>query len=499
MTFGEYYELKGQGLSPHMILEEAHADMLSTARKGISASECKKLETFLNQLFYPKKYKGNANKYYDTVNDLIKSAYKEEYDKVLDKDFNIGSKDGSYTAGDINNLYKVSREKYETFKHTDRIYFETLEKRKKNLENMLSNIKPDQITSKDLNQYREMAKKCIEDIERIILHRTGSKHKFLVLKEDEDLLQQVANIDAAYKALSADQDSLSPQDYGQILEWTLQAVSSDEEGSIVDNIKNEVSENLIKAMMGTAGSQKTIAKKSNAFNGNINIKNTSMDIKRDSGGSIESRTFTIGTGKNKLSFEYQPSFNPHSSRQGKVDVNFNLEDNGQLIPFKISAKNWKSLVDRDFGNTNLAYALIRSLGDDNAHKYLYMMQDGKRIGNELKEIHSIAKFAIILDILMGLSQKESYADTVVINVREEERIIVFSIVDVLEEIYKNLTRIRVDGYDEHNTRSNLIKIRKAVLAAGVQQSSSFNDLSIKYLQSLRVYLQYKTIKPFIKH
>jgi hypothetical protein len=48
--------------------------------------------------------------------------------------------------------------------------------------------------------------------------------------------------------------------------------------------------------------------------------------------------------------------------------------------------------------------------------------------------HRLAKYSILIDILMGYSQTENYADTIVINVRSEQRVIVGSIVDIIDQI-----------------------------------------------------------------
>jgi hypothetical protein len=46
-----------------------------------------------------------------------------------------------------------------------------------------------------------------------------------------------------------------------------------------------------------------------------------------------------------------------------MDVNFTFNDvAGKPIPFRISAKNWQTL-NRDFGETNIVYALLRSAGN----------------------------------------------------------------------------------------------------------------------------------------
>jgi hypothetical protein len=113
-----------------------------------------------------------------------------------------------------------------------------------------------------------------------------------------------------------------------------------------------------------------------------------------------------------------------------VEFTFNDTSTGKQIPFRISAKNWLTL-DRDFGETNVIYALLRSAKNNGAVNYMFAMQD-EHNDNNVQFAHMLAKYSLVTDILMGLSQSEKFADTIVINIRSERRVIVGSIVDILD-------------------------------------------------------------------
>ena len=137
-------------------------------------------------------------------------------------------------------------------------------------------------------------------------------------------------------------------------------------------------------------------------------------------------------------------FNPDKDRQGKMDVEFMFNTEAkQTIPFRISAKNWQTL-DRDFGETNVIYALLRSAGNESAVEYAFAMQD--KDATNLSAAHRLAKYSLLVDILMGYSQQNNYADTIVINVRNEQRVIVASIIDIVDQINADLNSFNLAGY-----------------------------------------------------
>jgi hypothetical protein len=170
-------------------------------------------------------------------------------------------------------------------------------------------------------------------------------------------------------------------------------------------------------------------------------------------------------------------FDPDSNRQGKMDVDFKLNtDVGTEVPFRISAKNWQTL-DRNFGETNVIYALLRSAGNESTVEYCYAMQDENE--TNVDAAHKLAKFSLLVDILMGYSQKEKFADTLVINIRSEKRVIVASIIDIIDEINRSIDSFYLLDYDHAGIDSKLKILRSGLSAA--KAMDEYQPLAMKYL------------------
>jgi hypothetical protein len=61
--------------------------------------------------------------------------------------------------------------------------------------------------------------------------------------------------------------------------------------------------------------------------------------------------------------------------------------------------------------------------------------------------HDMAKFAIVLDTLMGYSQKNNWADTLVINLRAKKHVVVEHIPTLIKDVYNHKSsKISVVGY-----------------------------------------------------
>lgn len=142
-----------------------------------------------------------------------------------------------------------------------------------------------------------------------------------------------------------------------------------------------------------------------------------------------------------------------------MDIDFSLpEPKEGNRNFRISAKNWANLKNRDFGSSNLAYTLLRTIGEEGTDLYGYIMSDDKRSDRSITQAHKVAKLSIILDILMGYSQSENFADTIVINDRSAGQIRIYSIYKIINHIDKNIKSIKISGYNEdiiHNKMSIL--------------------------------------------
>lgn len=142
-------------------------------------------------------------------------------------------------------------------------------------------------------------------------------------------------------------------------------------------------------------------------------------------------------------YELEVKWDPYTDRQGKMDVEFNMTDkkdnstgiktDDTSIPkLRISAKNWGgSLSSHDFGSTGFTYAIARTLGNEKMESLVTALATS----NALDYAHKLAKYSLFADILMGYSQTNLYADTIVINC-QGKGFLVFPLSSVFDEINK---------------------------------------------------------------
>lgn len=488
MSFGEYYAGK-MGTLSHSI-EDAHDAVISRSAHKVTTAECKRLEVLFNAIFYPKEMSTTAIKNINFIRKTIDAAYYKKYEAVLNN-FDIGSSEVTYGA-QVSDLPQLIRDKYESFNHKEKIYSETIKSRLEKVKAVLAQVK----NVDDLDNTKKQLLVLERDLNNLLNIKTDNdaRGSFISLKDNEDIIKQVQSMDEQYQALSQLGGVFSPNDYGQVLEWILQAFSGQTDNIINEYADKLIDEDFVNSIMKTAGSQKT------GGNGLIKmkIKSITTDGKFVKKGKTSSGTssYEISNGRSKFSFKAIQGFNPNSDRQGKMDVNFEYNDGVNLIPFRISAKNWMNL-NRDLGETNIAYALLRSLEQDDALLYLYTMQDERKENrDEIAIAHKLAKYAILIDILMGFSQTENYADTLFLNIREEKRVAVYSISDIIEKINRNLDTFNVMGYSSTDIYRKMVNIRKAL--GKTNRSDDFEALSLKYLQATQVRLQYSNIASFLK-
>lgn len=495
MTLGEYYKSKNRGISPDKRISQIHRDIRKRGYSKKTLKQCKDLQDFLNQAFYPEKYLSKDGKNYtDLIARLVAQAYQEKYDIAL-SNFHMGDSGVTYGDVSIDSLPTLLREKHESFEHNSKIYISTIQSRLDRVKQALAGT--NNINTPDVDAYRKELLSLEQMLNELLSIKGVEQDKngaYLALKGNEPLLQAVNNMDQKFAAASKVGGIFKPQDYGQVLEWILQAFSNNGD-SLAEQAAEHLVDGLVEQMTATAGSSKTSG-------GGDFLQITSKDIKVDgtfiSNGKNEKgqAEYSVSDGVNSFSFSAVKGFNPNSERQGKMDVNFTFNDAaGKPIPFRISAKNWQTL-DRDFGETNVAYALLRSAGNQSTVEYAFAMQD-KYNTDIVNAAHRLAKYSILIDILMGYSQTENYADTIVINVRSEQRVIVGSIVDIIDQINQDLDNLGIAGYEDDTIHANMMIIRGAIDKT-TGRSKEYTALSLKYLQATRVRLTYSAIQNAIR-
>ena len=79
MTLGEYYKSKNRGISPDKRISQIHRDIRKRGYSKKTLKQCKDLQDFLNQAFYPEKYLSKDGKNYtDLIARLVVQAYQEK-------------------------------------------------------------------------------------------------------------------------------------------------------------------------------------------------------------------------------------------------------------------------------------------------------------------------------------------------------------------------------------------------------------------------------------
>lgn len=503
MTLGDYYKLKhGAGATPANVLNNVHRKAISRLNGNSSTMQCQKLQDYFNRVFYPEVYGGGE----DTttlnrrINTLIQQAYQKKYDAALNG-FSMGASKVTYGVKDMPGII---RDKYEDFDHKQRIYYTTIEQRLEKTKRALENIPLNTQGAEQLDRLKEELNILKKSLKELLKLKTGEDDKYLNLTNNPDLLGEVKKIDAMYQTLSHVDGVFQSGDYGQILEWVLQAFSAESEPIIDDISDNLLSDLMLEKMTKTAGSSTTGGRGHEDL---IRVKTSDMTIdgkdvktfkKKNSKGKEETYV-SVGKGKGKFEFKYVREFNPDSDRPGKMDVNFHFNNEGKIIPFRISAKNWDVLSGRDFGDSAIAFALLRTVGNDTTTGYIYTMGDKDAIPAWSRDYHKVAQYALLLDILMGYSQANNYADTIFINVRSEKRVIVASITDILNRINDDIDSWEIGSdYKKRAIESNLQSIRKTISKRKIENKShEVEALSLKYLQATRVKLMYMSIQKYI--
>lgn len=460
-----------------------------------TVEECKKLQDFLNQAFYPDMYgTANGQNYSQAISTLIAKAYEEKYNAAVNN-FSMGKSGVGYGNITMETLPTLIRDKHESFTHTSKMYVSTISDRLQRVKTALQ--KAENISAPEIESYRKDLLSLYQQLSYLeemkgVAAGSDKKGAFFDLQgANANLVDAINKMDQEFAAASAVGGLFTPYDYGQVLEWILQAFSNHTEDR-AEQIGNALFEDFAK----TAGSEKTGGSNKDFLKvrmGDVKWDKSSV-TKTDIKGEGASVSLSDENG-NSFSFHLARDFNPDKDRQGKMDVEFLFNtDAKKTIPFRISAKNWQTL-DRDFGETNVIYALLRSAGNESAVEYALAMQDKDE--NNTSAAHRLAKYSLLVDILMGYSQQNNYADTIVINVRNEQRVIVASIIDIVDQINRELKTFNLAGYQDATIESHMRAIRAAIHAEeGVTEQ--YLALGMKYLQSIKVKLMYANIAHAIR-
>ena len=160
----------------------------------------------------------------------------------------------------------------------------------------------------------------------------------------------------------------------------------------------------------------------------------------------------FSSGGVSFNFSISKTKDPFRNRRGKMDILFEMPIEGQIKQFRISAKNWGTIIGgdspRNFGKTGVGAALVRSIGEiDMINSFIEPIL-WERKTKRWYNAHALARHSLLVDILMGYSQTNNYADTIVINDRSKKEIKVIAISDIIKAIKADM-KIYIQDYDEN--------------------------------------------------
>lgn len=494
MNLGEYY--KNRNITPEGLYGKAKTDFLSHTiiTSGPSKENVQKLENFLNNVVYT-----NDSKYDNLrsrVSSLVQQQYEKEFNITMDNlenNLTLNESVGYTGMNRMNNVDAIIRGLHDNSLAKNKTVSKiALEKRLEQVQMAIMKISENPNSNINIEQLPKIENDLVilESLLQGLLNEhfsyiQGGKQVLKIkngsgIVTNENIYDRILQVDALYNGLSSVGSGIFTEQELGIIEETILGALSDDVNELSDaQAEMLLNEKLTGMQTRNEGSTKGLIHyrvgTNNPKIGKITGKGKNKSL------TITDPVFPGGS----FSFKYNSSLSPNSDVQGKMDVNFILGGQERL-PFRISAKNWRSLNNRDFGSTQLAYAIIRSLDFDSLIDYLYLMQDEYI---QLQQAHNFAKLCVLLDTVMGFSQKNLYADTLVIN----ERGVKYHVYSIKEIIQNALDKdFKVNGYNNGYVHQNITNIRKAIIAKR-GRSASFQYYSIKYAQSLMVSISGSTV------
>lgn len=433
-TINDLFQI-GREIDPSVLLEEAKKKF---QQKNI---EEEKIGNFLTNIFYESQE--NNKNFQELLNKNIMTYLEGKIQKnILPKIENLLSSDRVEINLSGDNSDKIELTDWVSYSHKKYIEEETILLRLKQVKDKLSFLKNDN----SLYQKYETLLKELQNFEKQTKSLRGKEYVYWINDQNKDLIDRIDNL---YKELTYFSSLPIPPDaLGEIFEKALSAFTIYVKNYGVENVDKMVEETF---------NQKTTGNE-------IAYRGKFKDI------SI--------VGKNQSKLKIGSTF---AGRKGKADVTLELDlPNIGNSSFKVSAKNWGVLDGKDFGDINLWNALARS-----SQHYGQVMGYGvQMIRGKYKKItlHQWARMCILLDSLMGYSQKNNYADTIIINDRGNKKIRVYSINNIINNYYNQKSKQFIIGYNDNNIPeilSNGIPPRTHLGPRLAKLQSNMREVSLK--------------------
>lgn len=455
MDFETYMNLGGDKDISGILSQRATAIREGIRSKNNLSNQYSELETYLNQIFYPEQngvIDNDGKEFSNNLMNTLRKVYEEKADKIITSDIGDVTYKGLEKAPSLDESQNVSRR---TVRVLQRQYNEVT----RVLNSLTETDHADELLKivEEVEQKYGDVMNIINDIIQTY-GDSGSNNQIITEKfinkqggNGAKILNAINGLSALYNTFNNAGLIILNTDYGDFLEYGLGLLSKD-----IDVTGDKTAGELLEYL------DNNIVKGGTRVTRGGGVIDLQMDSKVTQ--HFTKKEITNSKGQSEIHWNYGPisldfdpasakSVNTGASKQGKVDVILELpEATGVTGKFRISAKNWKTIDDlRDLGSTTLLDAISRSGGvvsdgEEIIDSYAFAMQNPQDAFRNAAD--ELARISIFADIVMGFSQEEGYADTLVINDRSRSRILVRNIPElILDSVEKNLDKLTIKGYD----------------------------------------------------
>lgn len=482
ISFDEYFNFPDT-YKQHLIDTTTTVKEKISSLNKINSNEYTKLEDYLNSIFYPSEDNADGIAYSKQFMNRLRSLYEAKTGKIITSDI------GDLTYKALNKKPTLDKSVTKT-----REKIRTMKEHYKRVTEVINNLSETENANEIQNILDEVnaeygdVLKVIEDVFKTYGDETEDTiiGKKITGKDYEKINAAQNGLLALYNTFNKAGLIILPIDYGDFLEYAL-GLLSNEMAEIADKSEDEIIEYM---------QNKIVLGGHNVARGG-GLVDVDMSIKSD----FKKKTKKTENGSTKIFWQYQNitlSYDPSNAtvlntgvkKQGKVDVTLTLPDAMGGEKFRISAKNWKTIDElRNLGSTSLMDAIHRNTGDLELDYYMLSMQNPKEV--YMQAADELAKICIFADVAMGLSQKEGYADTLVINDRTAKHLYVRNIPQmILDAVDKNLSSLALKGYDVSSISEEAEKARQIAMKLKEGRLSEYFKIFRSQLRSIEVSVQF---------
>lgn len=447
MTLGDLFS----GNIPNISLNS----QINTLRQRAKGKNYKRLEKILNKIFYPKSNNYNFSEEQEIIleeeaqhltENIIKNA-----DVIIGKDSIEIDRSKTLNISSIKQAIQRAENTLEILPSKKNVRIEDIQKSLEKLREYINEAK------KEVNDY--VGSSIIESDENfdrfyIILHK----------------LKSIASLSGL--------DNYS-QNKGIILEEIFGGGASGTRSKNFNDFINDLSEDL--AGQGITGKRWGDLIQQRGEN-SIYIANFKTDKTRKK--PTDKQVFNQIDIGNLGSITSTIRYNASAARQIKMDVSINFRPKNSKTTkiFRASLKNWGSNT-RSLGETSILGAILRTSDTETTNIYSLCLLGEN---NTLMMAHRIARLSILMDIVTGFSQKEGYADTLIINTGTSIKVI--NPISLINESYSQ----NIKGYNGEEIQDVASKIFKNMESI---QSPGRTKL---YCGNIQAYLAAKKVEVLMK-